>query len=583
MADNNTTWDLIATRIAELEDLYARMDETRQLLYMEEFKLKSWDGKHNLDNVINITGNGPAVLANAVVSDLMGAKWQVKVEGNIPDARARDIELFVEDNFAQADEFLLEQRGQTSLNAWLASHVATRSYIGVRWITRITDGKYVVDCLPVDMRWTPFRYGTTGLQWVAPITRRPTAELVEEFGQEDALNLPNTNAVGRVIGAADQREVRDFWDSKTNQIWVDGASIKETPNTFGTPPFVIVAPSVGFMLRDEGYLKHEAEDLFFLNRNLYKEWNRILSVEQTFAFRQLYPAFERETEQMDGRPAAPAPKTGEVRKVKKGELARQVPLGDMNQASQAARADFKGMLELGGISDAELGSAGLNRPGIWFTKQFEIRQKMETGRLEAIKVMKEGLARLMIAQFQAMENSGKVKVGRRGAKHGFTPEMLGDPEDYSITIRFMVSSKTQEIMNMAQATAALSIAPEIVIVRDILKAEDPEGWIRQRELDAARRADPAIALFEMALQHVEEADRLNDDARADAKRIQSKMLTERGVALIRARQQPMPPEDAQLPQPEEPRGSSNPLTSLLGSKGLGAGGIGNEVDEGRPF
>jgi len=77
MADNNTTWDLIATRIAELEDLYARMDETRQLLYMEEFKLKSWDGKHNLDNVINITGNGPAVLANAVVSDLMGAKWQV--------------------------------------------------------------------------------------------------------------------------------------------------------------------------------------------------------------------------------------------------------------------------------------------------------------------------------------------------------------------------------------------------------------------------------------------------------------------------------------------------------------------------
>ena len=120
-------------------------------------------------------------------------------------------------------------------------------------------------------------------------------------------------------------------------------------------------------------------------------------------------------------------------------------------------------------------------------------------------------------------------------------------------------------------------------MRDILKAEDPEGWIRQRELDAARRADPAIALFEMALQHVEEADRLNDDARADAKRIQSKMLTERGVALIRARQQPMPPEDAQLPQPEEPRGSSNPLTSLLGSKGLGAGGIGNEVDEGRPF
>ncbi len=579
----NDTWAQIEKRITALNGLYDRMDKTRELVYGDPlYKLLDWSGKKPLSNVINITSNAATVFAYAIASDLMGAKWQMVVEGKgISKTQASEIEQFIKDNFVQADEWLLESLGMSSLDAWLANHVCVRSLIGVQWISQVVKGRYVVDCIPRDMRWTPFRHGKDGLDWVAPITfmsREDVAELFPKF------LMPGGGKFQEGKSSSSEIEVRDFWDSKHNETWVAKGEAGQQQHSLGRPPFVIVSPSVGFMLRDRGYLEHDAEDLLFLNRNIWNEENRTLSVEQTFAYQQLFPSFERETENYDSNPATPVPKLGEVRKVPKGEKAQLVTQGDMNRASQLARQDIKQQREIGSISDAELGTTFGDRPGVWFTKQFEIRQKLMNPRLEALGIMKQGLARLMIEQFlSAKDERGKdikeVSVGRRGSKNKFSPKSLGDPDTYTITARFMVSSKTQEYMNLQQAAAAKSIGmPQEIIDRDILKVENPAEMRRLRDIEQARQADPAIGLYEMARSYAEEAEQMEDEKESNKKKIISIMLTDDMVQILRARQQPQPEQapDSQVRQPEEPQGDGNAISRLVGPQGGGQGVVPTE-------
>ncbi|KKN48590.1 hypothetical protein LCGC14_0651350 [marine sediment metagenome] len=560
----NDTWALIEKRMNALKPLHSRMDRTRDQLYMEDFQLLGFDGKAALKNVINVTSNAPSVFADAIKADLMTAKWQTVVEGDISQEIKQNIVQFVDASFEQADEFLLNRFGLTSLKSWLASHVCIRSFIGVRWLVTEKDGELQIDCLPVDMRWTPHQYDKDGLAWVAPISFRNMDDLKLEYPNKE---LRAGKGGGEEINDS---EVRDYWSRKVNELWINEGKVVSGPNSSGKPPFVIASPPTGFSLRDKGFLEHEAEDIFFNNSKLYNEWNRTLSVEQTYNMRQLYPAYEREFEVLDGKPAQPAPKAGQVGKVKKGERAQVVETGDMNRGSAQARQDVKDAIAVGGASDAELGSSQLDRPGIWFTRQFEIRQKLEAPRLEALQIMRQGLAELNIEQF-INGGMGELMVGKTGSKNKFSADMLGNPSKYRITSRFMISSKTQETVNLAQAQSAIGILPLSVIHRDILNVEDPAGLMRELALEKAKANDASIELIEMAFRYVDEAEQIKDEAEKDLKLLQSKRLFEQAVATIKASRQLL-----QNPEIDQPQASRSVLSGAL-SEGNGAGGNGQEV------
>ena len=569
---NKTNWQIVSNRMKQLNKLHERMDKTRDLAYMEDFHLTTFDGKQYLDNVINVTGNSPVTFANAIASDLMTAKWQTVVEGDISSKQTRDIEQFVDDNFEQADEVLLNKFGLPSLDAWLCNHVCLRSLIGVKWIGQVDkNGNYLLDVLPCDMRWFAWQHGLNGLSYAAPMFFRNSDDIMLEF--PDAKLSENTELV-----------LVDFWDSVTNEVLVSkgdtyevtaaGTQIDKQKNSLGYPPFVIVSPATGFMLRDKGYLEHEAEDIFFMNRKLYKEMNRALSIEQTLGMDVLYPPYERETEDMDSEPAEPVPKSGEVKKVPKGERAQPVPRGDLNKASLTAREDIYNQLQLGGISDAELGSARLDRPGIWFAKQFEIRHKLEKARLEALAMMKEGLARMMIKQFIGSA-SGELLIGKTGRRNKFSPKMLGDPDKYRVSFTYGISSKEMEIVNLAQAQAARGIVPDRIIIRDILRADDPAGWERELQLQKAKEANPAISLLQMAVKYAEEAADVEDETEADMLKLQSKILLHDYVMMMRARLNPTPPEPVRQTPIETSKANMQGLVAtpkLMGGGGMLGGG-----------
>ncbi len=572
MADSS--WDQLNKRMKQLSKRHDVMDESEELANLVGFILTDYSGKNPLDNVINVTSNKPVTSAEAIRDDLLAAKWQTVVEGDISSKQAHDIEKFVDGSLDQADEFLLNEHGIPNLDSWLANHVCVRSLIGVRWIAEVVDGDYKIDCLPIDMRWCGWPFG---FKWVAPIFFKNSDEFMNDPDFEEFKS--------KIIANTDYAFV-DHWDGKNHEVWIakgdtydptssKGTRIFQETNPFKEPPFVIVLPGSGFMFRSKGWIENMSPDIFSPNRNLYKELNRMLSIEQTRGMDILYPPYEQEVENPTGKPSTPVPKSGESLTVKKGEMHKPVPRGDWSRTSITAREDIMALIELGGISDMQQGQIGPNTPGVVLARLFELKHKKEKVRFDAIALMKANLAKLNIRQLISLEESGELLVGKTGKRNKFSAKMLGDPDKYTISFKPLISSKEMEMVNLAQAQAAQGVVPQKIITRDILQAEDPDEWDRMLELDKAKAADPAIALHEMALRYVEEAEELEDDDDADAKLIQAKMLMERGISIIKQRQQPMQPElpeDARVPETEQPKANLQGLMSM--PKMLGAGGLG---------
>ena len=567
-----STWAKITTRMEDLKELHDRMDKTRDQAYMKPFELMSFDGKRKLDNVINVTGNRPGVEANAIISDLMGSKWRIKVEGeHISLKQSHKIEEFINRNLEEADEFISNRFGILGLKEWLSNHVCIRSYLGARWISVIENNQFHVDCVPVDMRYGPFVFGQKTFEWVAPITFRNLEDLKTELPE-------HKEKIKGKGGKTKENEVRDYWDEKVNELLVDGQQIFTRENKTGSVPFVIVIPPAGFMLRDKGYLKHDGEDLFFLNRALYPEYNRSLSIEQSIGMDILNPPYVQETEQRDASPPEAVPKTGQVKKYKKGEAPVPLKRGDLNNASMAARSDIGRMLQHGGINDIDLGNVSQEVSAVWITEQSEIRNKLIRPRVRGIERFIEKLARLMIKQtIHTAKDAGSdgFMVGQEGKRQMFKVSDLGNPDTYSITCTLKTTSKKQEVANWAVANMAVPIAPLEIILRDILMVDDPDEWMRKLDLQKARKADPAIGMLAMAIRCVEESDELDNGQEADEKRIEAEMLMERFVALVTDRKNPQPqqlPDQARIPQEQaQPKEGMNDLMPLMGRTGVPGG------------
>jgi len=576
-----TTWDKVTNRMEGISPLTDRMDKRAKLLHLDDFQLMNFKGDKALDNVINVTGNHAAVFANALVSDLMSAKWQCKIEGDISQSQAHDIEEFINCSFDQADDNLLDGRGVDSHYAFECNQVVARGPVVRQWVSQFDkDDNYTISSNLVDSRWFVYEYDGTKLSWACPIYYMSASEIKGEYSgvlgaDEEAIN----SLVGNDI------QVRDFWDGEVNEVWVSssqnisegGKLIFKQKNIFGYPPFVMSFPPAGFMLRDKGYIQYEGQDALFLIEGLNEEWNRTLSVEQTIAYESLFPSYEYEVKNMDASPTRPAPKAGETKKVPEGERHQPVEKRKLEPAAQTARVDIKGMLDNGSASDAELGNASLDRSGIWFTKQWEIRQKLQQPRLRALAVIREQLARMIIQQVIDNDKGEKFefKAGKKGKKTSISVKSLGSLDSYTITFEPHIFSKEMEIVNISVAQATKGLLPDKWIARDILKLEDLAGWDREMALQRARQMNPGIELAEQAIAYARQADNTEDKKEKALLVWQWKMLAHEYVMFMKARMMPQQPQEGgqPLPQGQEPeKGNMQGIQSMPKLLGAGLGG-----------
>jgi hypothetical protein len=162
-----------------------------------------------------------------------------------------------------------------------------------------------------------------------------------------------------------------------------------------------------------------------------------------------------------------------------------------------------------------------------------------------------------------------------GRRRSYSVAQLKDPEKYTITFRPMTKNKRQELANLAMFSAAYNQLPLEYNLENILQVEDPHKVMQDLEIEAAKKADPAIGMFEMARSYAIKANEMEDEKEADALKIESKMLMERFAALYRERKQPAPlPEEARIPQVQQPavNQAGNIMPGLLGRGGVGGEG-----------
>jgi len=563
------TWSMIEDRVKSMSERNKRMDDTAHLLQWDDspYELVKPDGKTKLRDAISITPNLPKVFAHGVIADLMGGKWQTVVEGNVSKRQAHMIETFVDDGLAQADEWLITRYGMPSVFSFLCNHVCIRWAIGVRCTSQIVDGEYQVEIMPVDMRWTPFVMG----KWVAPRNFHDKYTLEQEL--EDYEKRAKDERIGEYTKAnlAEKNESRDYYDNKKHELWVNKKLVYTEPNPLGYPPFPIVIPSSGFMLRDEGYLKHEGEDILFLNAGLYKEYARSISLEQTSGYAGLYPAFEREVKNPTGGPSQPVPNIDESLDVPEGERHLPVPRGDINRAGQTARQDLQQMIGDG----APLSPRQYNTPpsAILLAGEAEMISRLQNTRKEALGTLRSQLARMMIKQLRDLsKGKTELKVGKTGQRSKYSAAKMGDPDEYSISYHLSVKSKRQELANLVEFVSAYDKLPLQWNLTNVLMVDDPEGIMNDLELQKAKQINPAIGLLEMALKYARAANDTEDDIEAEAQRLQSKILTHEYVMAMRQRLQPAQPP---APQIEEPKGNTNLLASM------GAGAMNAEAGQGQ--
>ena len=548
-----STLDLVKERENDFQPLYTRMDNDARFLKPNWYVLKDTAGK-KIKKAISINPNDPKVFAHAVVNTMLMSAIQTRVEG-LSDKENAIIEEFLEKVFAQADERLRRK----TLFSHICNHIAIRGHIGTRFLTLSRGGKeYIPGLWLLDMRYVSYDEVDGDLQWIAPHMNVGKAQVESEYGVE---------IKGKFA------EVVDYWDWEKNEVWVDSKLVVSQANPYGYPPFVIQSAPTGFMLLDEDALEYEGESIFSLDREMYDELARILSIEATLAMKTVLPAYQKETEYPDPNNPPPYPdETGTVTEVQTGQRYNLLQVSDINQASRMAHADIMAAVQRGSLSELDYGNLTFPLSAVAISDMTEIRNKILIPRLQAIALFYQQLSRLIINQFI----NGKfreIPVGKIGNQLKYSASDLKNPDDYSINYRYLTKTKRQEIANLSMAVAAKGTIPRDSIIRDILQYDRPDEVIAQLDAEEAAMLDPAVKLYRIASSLLSRAEKNLDKDEADRQRIEARLMGERAVEIIKQRKVASimsPTQD--IANPATSKANTNALIPLMSEGGGRTGG-----------
>lgn len=556
MADN---FKLITDKETELKILYDRMDKDRKAVRLNAYTLTGFDlyKDKEIPRTVSVTMNDPQVFANAITAILQQAKRQTEVEG-LSDTQNKLVEDFINDMFYSDEERLSRRIEFQGLWKWICNHVSIRGPIGARF-TWDKDGS--PNCLPTDMRYCPFEIDADGLSWVANKSRRTSEDLKKKYG--DLKFIPE----GKDI------IVYDLWDSIQNEIYANGHKIFDQENIYKEPPFVIRFPTAGYMLLDEGYMEYAGESIFAAVRDLYPEWNRLMSIQQTKALEIVKPPYAHPVVDPAGDKQAYPHQIGGNMEYNPGEKPELLETQDITNAFRSSATSFSNAIQKGSINEGELGATGLDRTAVWLNEQTEIRNKIMTPRFECLTSFMQGAAYMRIKQFISHKFDKPVSLGRRGFKKEYTADSLGNPDDYSIEFKLMPDNTRQKLANYTVGISLKGTLSEDTIIRDIYQCDDPDGEIDKLRAEEARKSNPIIFYFDEANRLIDVAEKKKGDEKKRylkmAQIMADSMVEEikrRKVSSVDQQSQPGT-QDMQLKT-----GSPNALLAMPSMMGKGGGG-----------
>jgi hypothetical protein len=202
----------------------------------------------------------------------------------------------------------------------------------------------------------------------------------------------------------------------------------------------------------------------------------------------------------------------------------------------------------------------------------DIKNKVLVPTLKCLELFYRQLYRLIIKEFIAGGYSS-IPIGRIGNTEKYKVADLGNPDDYTIGIRFMTKTKREEIANITMSQSAKGEIPRSVRIREIMQVESPEKWEQELDQEEAELIDPAVKFRRKALSLIRLADKNPDSEEAEGQYIEAKTLALRGVEIIKQRKVASltnPTQDITNPTPA--KGNAQPMMELFGSGATRTGG-----------
>lgn len=539
-------WQDVKDKESEWNELFTRMDNDRDLVNLARYILKDVNDK-KLPNAISVTLNDPAVFAANVESSLSGASEQIIVESEDKNLDTTYIEDFIRASLAEASALQI-RKGKWALNPFLDQQACRRGRLAARCLFRVENGILIPDITPWDARYVTYHMGVDGMKWAGFKAPRSKDDIESEaWAQEKKFTIPGKTAV-----------VLDVWDSKVNEIWVDGKRVYDQPNPYGYPPVMIQLVPLGSMLADKDSVKYQGESIFFLIRDLLPELNRLVSIIQSLNQKAIDAALQWKSQEGTG---AEAPdhdtitNTASVTPADMGGGAELVPYGELKRSAWLLHSMIETRIQRGSLSNLDLGIMG-NQPwsAVSLIQIGEGRDQVFLPRLGTRGMGNQQLADMIIAQvIQSGERT--VEIGTRGHKRSFDVSKLKG--EFEILFKYFVKSPKIDAARMSLAGIAERYFDEETILKDILQAEDPDGIRTRRYYDMAAKVFPNVLRHRIVMNTIKIAEEGDKDAEKEVQIMIGEMRA--SIEQVKAGNIP------QIPQQSE--GKPEPLMDLFGQAG----------------
>ena len=458
-------------------DLYQRMKDDEDLLYLSKYVMKDADNKP-VKNIINVTLNRPAVFAANIISALGATSEQRVVETEDKNLDTAYIEDFQKTAFGAANDRLRRQ-GRPQLNPFADTQLSIRGRSAARCIFQIVDGVLVPEIAPWDTRFVTYEMGVDGLKWAAYKTIRSKGAIEAEYG---------------IVIADKKSEVIDVWHMEGNEVWVAGDKILEQKHSFGFTPVAIQVVSLGYgaILLGDDRVKNDGESIFFLIRDVIPELNRLASIVQTQNLKSVRPPVSQKIKGK-GKPGKydDIMGLGANTAMEPGDSIEPINFGDALRSATMLLGIIDDAIGEGSLSSADLGTIGSPpASGIRAIIAGENRDQVVHPRLEGKALLNESLTEMFTQQ--VIQIGGSIELGIAGHKRTFQTSKLDG--EYTTTYKYTAKSPVTDAGLYSLAAAAGDSLSNKYKMENIYQLDDPDGEARQKRWEEAERLSPAIKI-----------------------------------------------------------------------------------------
>ena len=482
----------------------------------EDFNLYSLKPFDAGDGYQSYTSNQPRVVADKIISWMNDSRMIVKapLSGKLAERLDGDSkEKYIVGAMNMADDRLIA-RGMLSVKGQLAAHIALRGWYAGRAVLNKRKDKTYVDITPFDPLRVVFEQDEDGIVWLAYRTLRSSATIKQLYKVD--IEEPTNSQYDDEFGVP----VWDYYDREQHAIVIDGQAPRwgkkplphgvENTDGEGVAPVFIgpvgIVPWMQGVHGDVNQTSDYGESIYSANRNIYEEFNFVMSSTKTLVRRGVRQPYIIEspdgTQTLDTDPwrdgtEVPLPVGTKI--LPMPEMRMPADTGDYNSL-------VSGELQRGGLSNVHMGELPFAISGYAANVVREGSAHQLEPRLKSLGSAFTQIGELLTLQYISNKFGKLTLTGRLNElSDQFDEEIKPEAveEGGRVVVTFKPNSGLEDSQKIATAQMLREgenpLAPDDWIWENILDVSDTEQFRSAITAQKGRNGDPKAQLMDIIM------------------------------------------------------------------------------------